>query len=258
MAGRRLIIVGNWKLFTDLVDGASLVANVIQRTEKLPTDADIILCPPFTHLTVASTQLAASSISLGAQNMSSLREGAMTGEVSARMLLTSGCRYVIIGHSERRRGFCETNELINQKVKIAIFDSLTPILCVGETFEEREAGHTELVVEEQVRKGLEGVELGLSEDIVLAYEPIWAIGTGVNATVDEITEAHQILRDIVEKAFPGSSGELVIQYGGSVNRRNCKELSEVSEVNGFLIGGASLDVDQFAEIVETITEVKNR
>ena len=116
MAGRRLIIVGNWKMYTDLVDGTSLVANVIQRTEKLTTDADIILCPPFTHLTVAATQLAASSISLGAQNMSSLREGAMTGEVSARMLLTSGCRYVIIGHSERRRGFCETNELINQKV----------------------------------------------------------------------------------------------------------------------------------------------
>ena len=250
MAGRRLIIVGNWKMYTDLVDGASLVANVIQRTEKLTTDADIILCPPFTHLTVAATPLAASSISLGAQNMSSLREGAMTGEVSARMLLTSGCRYVIIGHSERRRGFCETNELINQKVKIAIFDSLTPILCVGETFEEREAGHTELVVEDQVRKGLEGVELGLSEDIVLAYEPIWAIGSGQVAQPDSVDKIHGTIREILADMFGENLARNIrIQYGGSVKPENAGVIMAKPHIDGVLVGGASLDASSFEAII---------
>tara|TARA_B100000029_G_scaffold482413_1_gene532368 strand:+ start:10189 stop:10962 length:774 start_codon:yes stop_codon:yes gene_type:complete len=250
MAGRRLIIVGNWKMYTDLVDGTSLVANVIQRTEKLTTDADIILCPPFTHLTVAATQLAASSISLGAQNMSSLREGAMTGEVSARMLLTSGCRYVIIGHSERRRGFCETNELINQKVKIAIADSLTPILCVGETFEEREAGHTELVVEEQVRKGLEGVELGLSEDIVLAYEPIWAIGSGQVAQPDSVDKIHGTIREILADMFGENlASNIRIQYGGSIKPENAGVIMAKPHIDGVLVGGASLDASSFEAII---------
>ena len=247
---RRLIIAGNWKMYTDVVDGASLVADVIERTESLALDADLVLCPPFTHLTVAATQLSGSSISLGAQNMHPALEGAFTGEVSARMLLTSGCGYVILGHSERRMHCGETNESVNLKVRTAISAGLTPILCVGETLEERETGHTESVVGAQVRKGLEGTEPGTADDLVLAYEPVWAIGTGSVATPEQANQVHGHLRAVIADLFDENfAGRIRIQYGGSVKPENAGALLAKPHIDGALVGGASLDASSFEAIV---------
>ncbi len=247
---RRLIIAGNWKMHTDVVDGASLVADLIERVDSLALVADLVLCPPFTHLTVAATQLSGSSISLGAQNMHPAPEGAFTGEVSARMLLTSGCRYVILGHSERRTYFDETNESVNRKVRSAISAGLTPILCVGETLEEREAGCTETVVDEQVREGLKGTEPGSADDLVLAYEPIWAIGTGSVATPDQADQVHGHLRAIVADLFDDNfASRLRIQYGGSVKPDNAGALLAKPHIDGALVGGASLEASSFEAIV---------
>lgn len=247
---RRSIIAGNWKMHTDLVDGASLVAEVVERTESLALDVDIVLCPPFTHLTVAATQLSTSSITLGAQNLHAAPEGAFTGEVSARMLLTSGCRYVILGHSERRTLFNETNASVNEKVRSAISAGLTPILCVGETLEEREAGRTEPVVEAQLREGLEGAEPGTADDLVLAYEPVWAIGTGRVATTDQANHVQGHLRLVIADLFDEDfAGRIRIQYGGSVKPDNAGALLAQPHIDGALVGGASLDAASFEEIV---------
>ena len=247
---RRMIIAGNWKMHTDVVGGASLVAEVIDRTESLALAADLVLCPPFTHLTVAATQLSGSAISLGAQNMHPAPEGAYTGEVSAGMLLTSGCRYVILGHSERRTYFGETNESVNGKVKSAISAGLTPILCVGETLEEREAGRTEVVVGEQVRKGLEGTEPETADDLVLAYEPVWAIGTGRVATPDQADWVHGHLRAVIADVFDEDfAGRIRIQYGGSVKPDNAGALMARPHIDGALVGGASLDASSFEAII---------
>ena len=252
---RRLIIAGNWKMHTDVVDGASLVAEVIERADSLALAADLVLCPPFTHLTVAATQLSGSSISLGAQNMHSAPEGAYTGEVSARMLLTSGCRYVILGHSERRILFDETNESVNGKVRSAISAGLTPILCVGETLEERESGRTETVVGEQVRKGLEGTEPDTADDLVLAYEPVWAIGTGRVATPDQADQVHGHLRTVIADMFDEDfAGRIRIQYGGSVKPDNAGALMARPHIDGALVGGASLDASSFEAIVRAGVE----
>ena len=249
-ASRRLIIAGNWKMHTDLVEGASLVAEVIERTKSLAMAADLVLCPPFTHLTVAATQLSGSAISLGAQHMHDAPEGAYTGEVSARMLLTSGCRYVILGHSERRTYFEETNASVNGKVRSAISAGLTPILCVGETLEDREAGRTEQVVGEQVRKGLEGTEPGTGDGLVLAYEPIWAIGTGRVATPDQADQVHGHLRKVIAEMFDDDfAGRIRIQYGGSVKPENAGALMTRPHIDGALVGGASLDAASFEAII---------
>lgn len=247
---RRLIIAGNWKMHTDLVEGASLVAEVIERTESLALAADLVLCPPYTHLTVAATQLSGRSISLGAQNMHDAPEGAYTGEVSARMLLTSGCRYVILGHSERRTYFDETNESVNRKVKTSISAGLTPILCVGETLAEREAGQTEKVVGEQVREGLSGTDPGTADGLVLAYEPVWAIGTGRVATPDQADQVHGHLRQVIAEMFGDDFADGIrIQYGGSVKPENAGALMARPHIDGALVGGASLDASSFEAIV---------
>ncbi len=249
-ASRRLIIAGNWKMHTDLVEGASLVAEVIERTESLALAADLVLCPPFTHLTVAATELSGSAISLGAQNMHDAPEGAYTGEVSARMLLTSGCGYVILGHSERRTYFEETNASVNGKVRSAISAGLTPILCVGETLEDREAGRTEQVVGEQVRKGLEGAEPRTADGLVLAYEPVWAIGTGRVATPDQADQVHGHLRTVIAEMFDDDfAGRIRIQYGGSVKPENAGALMTRPHIDGALVGGASLDAASFEAII---------
>lgn len=247
---RRLIIAGNWKMHTDVVDGATLVAEVIDRTETLSLSADLVLCPPFTHLAVASTQLSGSSISLGAQNMHEAPEGAYTGEVSARMLLTSGCRHVILGHSERRTFFDETNRTVNGKVRSAISAGLTPILCIGETLEDREAGRTEQVVGAQVREGLSDTKPETADDIVLAYEPVWAIGTGKVATPDQADRVHSHLRTVIAEMFGDDFAERIrIQYGGSVKPENAGALMSRPHIDGALVGGASLDASSFEAII---------
>lgn len=246
---RRLIIAGNWKMHTDVGGGASLVADILERMESLALDVDLVLFPPFTHLMVAATQLSSSAISLGGQNMHSALEGAFTGEISARMLLTSGCRYVILGHSERRLHFFETNESISLKVSTAISAGLIPILCVGETTEEFEAGLTEKVVSEQVRKGLEGVEPRTADEIILAYEPVWAIGTGRVATPDHADQVHGHLRAVVSDMFGEKFAKCIrIQYGGSIKPENAGALLAKTNIDGALVGGASLDAPSFEAI----------
>ncbi len=255
-APRRLIIAGNWKMHTDMMDGASLVAEVIARVGSLAPAADLVLCPPFTHLTVAAKQLSGSSISLGAQNMHPAPEGAYTGEVSARMLLTSGCRYVILGHSERRTYFAETNASVNAKVRSALSAGLTPILCVGESLEERSAGRAEAVVGEQVRQGLAGAEPEAADQLVLAYEPVWAIGTGRVATPDQADQMHGCLRMIIGELFDDDfASRIRIQYGGSVKPENAGALMSRPDIDGALIGGASLDASSFQAIIRAGVEV---
>ena len=219
----------------------------------------IILCAPYTSLfEMGNFLLGDGYIDLGAQNIHCESQGAFTGEISAAMLKACGVEWVIVGHSERRTLFHESDEEVSQKVVKAMEEGLSVIFCVGESIHERETGKTSVVLGEQLGALLARLVEDQVQKLVIAYEPIWAIGTGLNATEEQIAEAHQILRDMMEKTFPGLANQVPIQYGGSVNRENCKELSEISVVNGFLIGGASLDVDQFGEIIEKVTEVKNR
>ena len=195
-------------------------------------------------------------MSLGAQNLYWEQEGAFTGEISIGMLKACGVEWVIIGHSERRILFGESNEDVCRKADAALQNGLSVIFCVGESLEERENGKTSRVLQRQMTALLSQLNEQQLRMVVIAYEPIWAIGTGLHATSDQIEESHRLIRGLIEKEFVGISREVSILYGGSVNSGNCKELSEVNEINGFLIGGASLDADQFAEIATTITEVK--
>ncbi len=254
----RPVVAANWKMFKTQRESVEFV----ERLQKKTLDWErvkIILCAPFTALFDMGNSLRGDDrISLGAQNIHWESEGAFTGEISAEMLLACGVEWVIVGHSERRTLFGESDEDVCRKAAAALEAGLSTIFCVGESLQERESGDTSSVLRRQLGALLARLTKAQLRNLVVAYEPIWAIGTGLNATADQIADAHQILRSLTDETFSGAASDLVIQYGGSVNRGNCRELSEVSEVNGFLIGGASLDVDQFAEIVETVTEVKNR
>ena len=250
------LVAANWKMYKTIEESV----NFVEKLKKKPLDWDevnIILCAPYTSLFEMKNFLRGDSfMRLGAQNLYWEQEGAFTGEISIGMLKACGVEWVIIGHSERRILFGESNEDVCRKADAALQNGLSVIFCVGESLEERENGKTSRVLLRQMTALLSQLSEELLRMVVIAYEPIWAIGTGLHATSDQIEESHRLIRGIIEKEFVGISGEVSIIYGGSVNSGNCKELSEVSEVNGFLIGGASLDADQFAEIATTITEVK--
>ncbi len=212
----------------------------------------VILCPPFTALASVKEATKGSNILLGAQNMHWEEKGAYTGEISPQMLLTIGCEYVILGHSERRSYFFETNENINLKVKSALKFGLIPIVCVGERLEEREANKTEQVVEDHVRGAFKGLSADLVKKCVIAYEPVWAIGTGKTATPGQANEVHIFIREILSSTCGKECAEKVnILYGGSVKPENSKELLETSDIDGALVGGASLDADSFDKIVKS-------
>ena len=212
----------------------------------------VILCPPFTALASVNEATLGSNILLGAQNMHWEKEGAYTGEISPKMLLTIGCKYVIIGHSERRNYFFETNESVNLKVKSALGFGLIPILCVGEKLEEREANKTEQVVEDHIKGAFEDLTADLVKKCVIAYEPVWAIGTGKTATPDQANEVHLFIRELLSSMFGKECAEKVnILYGGSVKPENSKELLKMSDIDGALVGGASLDADSFEKIVRS-------
>ena len=218
---------------------------------------DVIFCPPFTALAEVSEVIADSGIQLGAQDVHWQDEGAFTGEVSCGMLKDAGCEFVIVGHSERRQYFGESNESVNKKIKAALSHGLTPIVCVGETLAEREKGKTFSVLDDQIKNGL----CGLSEQdilkIVIAYEPVWAIGTGKTATPIEAQEAQKYIRDLLVKLYNKKvAEELRIQYGGSVKPENISELMRQPDVDGALVGGASLGIESFAQIVKRASEVK--
>jgi len=247
---RKKLIVANWKMHKTV----DQVKNFLQAFLPMVKGHDrdqIVLCPPFVYLGPTAGALRGSQVSVGAQDMFWEKEGAYTGEVSAQMLLGAGCRYVIIGHSERRQYFGETDETVNRKLKAALQVDLRPIVCVGEVLEEREAGLTREVLERQCNIAFAGIDGPDAMPMIVAYEPVWAIGTGKTATPPMAAEAHRIIRAQAEKAFGAEVSEnLRILYGGSVKPSNAKELMEQEEIDGALVGGASLDPASFAAIVK--------
>jgi triosephosphate isomerase len=246
---RQKFVAGNWKMFTTAATAHQLAAAVVKGLgdEKR---VQVAVCPPYPYLSAVGEVLRGSVVGLGAQNLYPEKEGAFTGEVSPAMLTDVGCRYVIIGHSERRHKLGETDDFINRKVHAALAAGLTVILCVGETLQEREANRTEAVLLTQLAGGLAGVSAATLERVVLAYEPVWAIGTGRNATPDQAQEAHAFIRGrVAQMCGENAARALPIQYGGSVKADNAASLMAQADVDGALVGGASLQAESFLAIV---------
>jgi triosephosphate isomerase len=252
---RKPFVGGNWKMNTDSKSAVELAKGVVQKCGAMLGKVDISVCPPFVYLPAVKNALGSSSISLGAQDVYFEPKGAFTGEISCQMLKDIGCKDVIIGHSERRHVLGETDELINKKLSAAIGAGLLPIFCVGELLEQRKAGKTEQIVKEQVQKGLKGITIEKAKAITIAYEPVWAIGTGVNASPQQAQEVHLMIRQLIAAMYNKDfAGQIRIQYGGSVKPDNAAELAAQADVDGFLVGGASLKADDFAAIVKAAAE----
>ena len=247
---RKLIIAGNWKMNKTVAEGVSLVRD-LKRELAGVKEVDIVVCPPYTALESVSREILDSNIRLGAQNMSENNFGAHTGEICAGMLKEFSVRYVILGHSERRQYQKETDALIAKKALAVHGASLKPIVCVGESLAEREGNLTEKVLETQVTGSLAGLSKELMVETVIAYEPVWAIGTGKTATTEQAQAAHAFIRALLVKLFDETVARKVrIQYGGSVKANNAKELMSQSDVDGALVGGASLEPRSFADIIK--------
>ena len=243
------IIAGNWKLNKTISEAVALTTT-LKALVADDTDVEIIVAPPFTALAAVSDTIADSNIRLAAQDVYSEDSGAFTGEVSAPLLKDAGCDYVIIGHSERRQYFGETNDSVNQKTKATLSHDLKPIICVGEQLEEREAGETEAVIESHVTGGIAGLSAADLLSCVIAYEPVWAIGTGKTATPAQAQEVHNFIRGLLVDAYSAEvASQICIQYGGSVKPENAAELMAQPDVDGALVGGASLEAESFAKIV---------
>lgn len=246
---RKKVIAGNWKMNKDLTESQNLVSGIISGLGN-DTKCDVIVCPPFTSLNEVSVLIKDTPVKLGAQNMHYEDSGAFTGEISAAMLNSVGCEYVILGHSERRAIFVETDELINLKIKKALAGNLKPIFCIGESFEQRESEVTMDVVKNQIEKGLQDISSEELSNIIIAYEPVWAIGTGKTATPDQAQEVHDFIRKQISNSFSAEVAEnLVIQYGGSVKPDNSGELLAKPDIDGALVGGACLKADSFLGII---------
>ncbi|MBI3087733.1 MAG: triose-phosphate isomerase [Candidatus Omnitrophica bacterium] len=252
---RRPVIAGNWKCNLTSREAVALVQQLKASLDR-PT-VDVVVCPPFTALAAVASQLTNTSIALGAQDLFWEPQGAFTGEVSAPMLADLGCRYCIIGHSERRQSFGETDDRVHKKLRAALQHGLTPIVCVGETLKEREANRTFEVVRRQVQGALHGLSAKEVGALILAYEPVWAIGTGRNATPAQAQEAQAFIRRLLKDGWGAPVAEAVrIQYGGSVNASNALELLQQPDVDGALVGGASLNAEAFTAIVKSAAEAK--
>jgi triosephosphate isomerase len=246
---RKLIIAGNWKMNKTAAEALDLVSGIKREIANVK-EVDVVVCPPFTALDAVSKALLNSNIRLGAQNMSENGPGAFTGEIAAEMLKEFSVRYVILGHSERRQYQQESDALIAKKALAAHASALKPIVCVGETLEQREGGVTEKVVGTQVRGSLAGLTKEQAEETIIAYEPVWAIGTGRTATSQQAQEAHAFIRRVLAEMFDESVARRVrIQYGGSVKPSNARELMGMPDVDGALVGGASLEARSFADII---------
>jgi len=253
---RKTIIAGNWKMYKTLREGQELVIALRRELYQIE-DVDIVVCPPYTLLAYLADALETSNILIGAQDLYWQDEGAFTGEVSPVMLKDIGCKFVIIGHSERRQYFGETNESVNNKIKAALKHDLTPIVCVGETLSQRESDKTFKVLDDHIENGLKDITDIDILKIVIAYEPVWAIGTGKNATPQQAQEAQKYIRDLLRKMYNDDIADTVrIQYGGSVKPENITELMREPDVDGALVGGASLKIETFTEIVRKAAEVK--
>ena len=245
---RKVIVAGNWKMNKNAAEGRALVEALKNGIAGLEA-AEIVVCPPFTTIGSVVEAAAGSAIGVGAQNIHWEASGAFTGEISADMLKTSGVQYVIIGHSERRQYFGETNETVNKRLKAAIAAGLTPIVCVGELLEEREGNKTEAVLSEQIRVGFADIDAKDAEKIVVAYEPVWAIGTGKTATPEMAQEAHAFIRGELRALFGNVADAMRIQYGGSMKASNARELVAQPDIDGGLIGGAALKADDFIALI---------
>jgi triosephosphate isomerase len=247
---RKLIIAGNWKMNKTVAEALDLVGG-IRRECRDVKEVDIVVCPPFTALSEVSKAVLNTNVRLGAQNMSEHNYGAFTGEIAAGMLKEFSVRYVILGHSERRQYQKESDELVNKKALAAHAASLKPIVCVGETLAERDSGQTEKVLQTQVRGSLANLSKAQMEETILAYEPVWAIGTGKTATAGQAQEAQAYVRGLLAKLFDDATARKVrIQYGGSVKASNARELMSQPDVDGALVGGASLEADSLLKIAE--------
>jgi triosephosphate isomerase (TIM) len=246
---RKPVIAGNWKMYKTPAEAAGFLHDFAPLVAA-STHAEIVVCPPFLDLAAAVDAARATNIAIGAQDLFWLKEGAYTGEVSAPMLVAAGCRWVIVGHSERRQYFGETDESVLKKTVAALEAGITPIVCVGERLEEREAGMTENVLAKQFAGGLSGLTPEQFAHVVIAYEPVWAIGTGRTATPEIAAEAHHFLRDQISARFGDEAGQASrILYGGSVKPDNIKALMAQPDLDGALVGGASLDPVSFAAII---------
>lgn len=246
--GRKKVIAGNWKM--NMIPNEAI--DFIQELTPLVKNAkcEVVLCVPYTDLFYVLLNAQDTNIKIGAQNMHFEENGAYTGEISAKMLKSIGVEYVIIGHSERRQYFAETDETVNKKVKAAFANGLKPIVCVGETLEEREKGIAYDIITKQTRLALEGLSCNEVENVIIAYEPIWAIGTGKTATSDDANTSIQKIREEISKIYGKNTAEcVIIEYGGSVKANNAKELFTKSDIDGGLVGGASLKADEFSKIV---------
>ncbi len=253
---RKPIIAGNWKLNHSIDDAVQLVIELKRELVDV-VGVDIVVCPVFTAISVVQDVLLESNIAVGAQNLYWEDSGAFTGEVSAPMLKNIGVEYVIIGHSERRQYFGETNKTVNKKIKAALKHNLTPIVCVGENLQEREGNKAFEVIQTQCEESLKGFTKDEIMKIVIAYEPVWAIGTGKTATPDQAQEVHKFIRDLLKKMYNEEvSQALRIQYGGSVNAENMATLIAQKDIDGALVGGASLKADSFVKIVKGCCGVK--
>lgn len=247
---RKKMIAGNWKMNIAPSRTTELIEEIQNKAESMTANVDIVVCPPFPALDRASASLQRSSISLGAQDLHWENDGAYTGKVSASMLTDLGVEYVILGHSEQRTYFGETDDTVNLKAKKAMDHGLIPVVCVGETLEHREKNITERIVEHQVRRAFWGISQGKAKNAIIAYEPVWAIGTGKNATPEQAQDVHAFIRKLIEELYGSAfASEMRILYGGSMKPDNARGLLQKADIDGGLIGGASLKADQFAGII---------
>jgi triosephosphate isomerase len=250
MNQRRPLIAGNWKMFKTPGEAAETAKQLVRHAGAV-TDIDMMIAPTFIALAAVFAAIKNSPVALGAQNLYWENEGAYTGEISAPMLKSAGCQYCIIGHSERRQYFGETDETVNKKIKAAIKAGLQPVFCVGETEKERESGQTLSILDKQIKKGLEGLVSAQLGSLIMAYEPVWAIGTGKTATDDQAQEVHRFIRSLVKDNFGRAlSDSIRILYGGSVKPDNIASLMAMSDIDGALVGGASLSAESFSQIIK--------
>ena len=255
---RTPVIAGNWKMNMTVSQSIELVRGIYLGL-KFPGEVDVIVSPPFTALWAVANELKNSYVAVAAQNLHWEDKGAFTGEISPVFIKDAGSDYVIIGHSERRQYFGETDETVNKKIKAALSHSLIPIVCVGETLEERESGQLDYIVKKQIVNGLKDLSGADVNDLILAYEPVWAIGTGKTATPEQAEEVHAKIRGLIADLFSQTGAENIrILYGGSMNPSNCRELLSKPNIDGGLIGGASLKAEDFIDIIKSIVHIHSK
>ena len=249
VAKRKPLVAGNWKMNNTAAEASALAKNLTRLLVNIK-GVDVVICPPFTALATVGAVISGTNIGLGAQNMHWEKSGAFTGEVSAAMLRDLYCHYVILGHSERRALFDETDEVVNRKVKAALANNLHPIVCIGETLSQRKSGKTEEIIKSQCQNSFKDLDASNFSNMILAYEPVWAIGTGMTATPQQAQDVHRLIRQLVQDQTDEKTAlSIRILYGGSVKANNAAELFNQPDIDGGLIGGASLDADSFVAIV---------